>query len=552
MDDVTRQWTLNASDELAVKSGCYFSAPHAEKVCRFIEEFAHLSQGRWAGQRLKLMPWQDQFVRRLFGWRAPDGKRRFRSAFLLAAKKQGKSPLMSALGLYLLLADGEAAPEVHVCACDRDQASIIYTEAERMVQFSPALQRRVEVIPSRKMIIAGHGKLVANSSDSPKLDGINASAVLHDEVHRQPNRLLFDVMRYAVAAREQPLTISITTAGEEESGIWWELLDRSLQVEAGIIEDVTHLGVIYRASEEDDIDRPDTWRKANPSLGVTFSEADFKRDLEEAKRLPADLASFKRLRLNIVTLGESKFIDINAWDACSGTRTDPAGNDYPTYIGLDLSASDDLTAMVGITGNFEVGFDVGARFWLPENRIVELEKRHSQPYRQWAQEGLIALTPGDVIDCEFIERAVVDLAESRNVKSIYIDPFNARTLGPALKDKHGLPVEYLRQGFLSLNSPTKTLADLVIAGKLRHEGNPILRWHMSNCVVKTDPAGNHKLDKTQRRRKIDGAAALVDAVAGAMALVGEDTGSVYEKRGVLSIDISGPARAGRSMFPWIS
>jgi phage terminase large subunit-like protein len=294
-DDVkadTELWTLNASDELAVDQGCYFSVEHADRVCKFITTFCHLSQGKWAGQRLILMPWQEQFLRKLFGWRAPNGLRRFRRAFLLAAKKSGKSPLVSAIGLYLLVGDGEAAPEIYVCACDRDQAGIIFTEAARMVEYSPSLSKKVEVTPSRKILTCRHGRLVANSSDSPKLDGLNASAVLWDEAHRQPDRQLWDVMRYATAARQQPLTIVLTTAGEEKSGIWYELLEYSQGVEAGVIQDTSHLGVLYMADEGDDIDEPATWKKANPSMGITFSEADFKRDLDEAKANPATWRNF--------------------------------------------------------------------------------------------------------------------------------------------------------------------------------------------------------------------------------------------------------------------
>ncbi len=224
IDDATKDWILNRSDELAVAQGCYFSSKHGQDVCDFIERFCVLSQGRWAGKKLSLIPWQRSFLMRLFAWRRADGKRRFRRAFLMTAKKQGKSPLMSSIALYLLLADGEQAPEIYLCACDRDQAGIIYTESERMLQYSPTLQKRCDVIPSRKTILAGHGKIVANSSDSPKLDGLNASAVIFDELHRQPDRMLWDVMQYAVAAREQPLTVSVTTAGEEQSGIWHEEL----------------------------------------------------------------------------------------------------------------------------------------------------------------------------------------------------------------------------------------------------------------------------------------------------------------------------------------
>jgi phage terminase large subunit-like protein len=472
----------------------------------------------------------------LFGWRRADGKRRFRRAFLLAAKKSGKSPLMSALGLYLLLADGEKAPEIYICACDRDQAGIIYTESERMVRYSPVLQRKVEVIPSRKTILAGHGRLVANSSDSPKLDGLNASAILWDELHRQPDRMLWDVMEYAVAAREQPLSIGITTAGDDETGIWHEQLEYSLKVESGVIEDVTHLGIVYRAREEDDIDAVATWEKANPSLGVTFSLEDFRRDLNEAKTQPARLQNFKRLRLNIVCRAQARFLEMSDWDACGDPHLwQPPSDDRPCYMGLDLSTRDDLTALVVIAGDFASGFDTACRFWLPRENISRLEHQHGQPYRTWADEGLITLLPGNAIDYEFIEQSIVELSERIRLYKLFCDPYNAKKLSETLLNKHGLPVVYIRQGYLSLSDPTKTLLELIMGRKLRHCGHPVLRWHASNCIARQDAAGNIKLDKDLSKRKIDGMAALVNAIAAAINSDESDGPSVYETRGVLTL-----------------
>jgi phage terminase large subunit-like protein len=473
---------------------------------------------------------------RLFGWRQENGKRRFRRAFLMAAKKSGKSPLMSAIALYMLLADGEAAPEIYICACDRDQAGIIFREAQRMTQFSPALDKRVDVVESRKIIMAGHGRIIANSGDAPKLDGLNASCVLWDEVHRQTNRLLWDVMEQSVIARTEPLTIAITTAGESEADdqLWYEMKRYAQQVEAGVILDTTHLGIIYAASEEDDIDDPATWLKANPSLGVTFTADDFRRDLEEAKTSPAKLQNFKRLRLNIVCHSEEHFINLADWDLCSEWNQPAA--DTPLFLGLDLSSHDDLSALIGLCGDFRNGFDLMAKFWLPEEPIAELEKRHNQPYREWANKGLIDLTPGNAVDFDFIERDIVAIAAQHNLIGLAVDPWSASRLSQALENKHGLPVKYVRQGFASLSEPTKTLLDLIVSRKLRHGAHPVLRWHASNAITKHDPAGNLKLDKSKRRYKIDGIAAMVNALYAAIEAGDSLEPSVYETRGPLVLD----------------
>jgi phage terminase large subunit-like protein len=520
----------NASDHLALSQGCYFDEAEGLRPIEFIERFCRQSKGRWAGKPLKLMEWQRSFIIRLFGWRAPDGKRRFRTAYLEVAKKNGKSTMISALVIYLLLGDNEGAPEVYLNAVDREQASIVFDEAARMVGGSPLLSRRLEVIKSKKRITdpIGHGKIQANSADAPSKDGVNASAAIFDELHRFKTRELWDVFEYAGASREQPLRIVISTAGEEEEGPWFEQREYSEKVNEAVFPDVAHLGVIHRALPDDDFDDPATWRKANPSLGVTINEDDFQKDLAKARNNPAELGNFLRLRLNIVARGAGKFIELSDWDACDGLEQASAG--APCYMGLDLSDRNDLTALVSITGDFQSGFDVECRFWLPRENIAKLERQHQVPYRTWADQGYIILTDGNTIDYDSVKHQIVDIASERNLIKLLSDPYNAKKLAEELLNNDGLPVEYVRQGYLSLSDPTKTLHELIMARKIRHGGDPILRWHASNAVVRRDPAGNIKLDKEKSRRKIDAMAALVNAVAGAISHPNEGD-SVYEKRG---------------------
>lgn len=527
-------WIRGPADELAVSQGCWFDLQAALFVVDFIETFCCQSKGRWAGKPLTLLDWQKDYLMRLFGWKTRDGKRRYRRSYLEVAKKNGKSTMLSALAIFLLLADCEGAPEVYVNAVDREQASIIYDEASRMVKASPELLKRLSVIDSRKRIIdeAGNGKFVANSADVASKDGINASAVIFDELHRQKTREMWDIFEYAGASREQPLTISITTAGETQDGVWHEQREYSEKVNSGVIPDITHLGVVYRALESDDIDDPATWKKANPSLGVTISEEDFARELREAKEVPTKLANFKRLRLNIVARGDTAFVSIDKWDRCGSfiaieRRTS-------VWMGGDLSSIDDLCALATIAGDPADGFDVRMKFWLPDENIVELEHKHQVPYRTWADAGLIELTPGNVVDYSFIRREIVVLADEFDLRKLLFDPYNAAKLALELKEQDGLPVEFIRQGFLSLSGPTKQLLRLVLGGKLRHGGNAILKWHASNAVAEQDAAGNIKLSKGKSKKKIDGMSALVNAIAAATDGPTEED-SVYDDRGLLFI-----------------
>jgi phage terminase large subunit-like protein len=542
MIPIPKFWIRNPSDVEAIARGCYFDDEAAEKPIEFIEKFCKQSIGRWAGQPLTLFDWQKDFLHRLFGWTRPDGRRRFQRVYLEIAKKNGKSTLLSALELYLLLADGEGAPEIYINACDKKQASIIFRESSRMVESSPSLKKRLKVVgggeqEGSKRIVweEGHGCIIPNSSLVDTKDGFNPSAILWDELHRQPNRNMWNVFLWSMTARDQPLRVAISTAGEDESGIWHEERDYSEKVNSGVVIDIEYLGVVYRALPEDDIDSPESWRKANPSLGETFTEEAFKRDLELAKRTPLELAEFMRLRLNIVTRAAQKFIDPVKWKACEGTvRSIEQLRGVPCYGGADLSSTEDLTAMALLFGDANTGFELHVRAYLPEDDIVELERRDKAPYRAWATQGYLCLTPGPCVDYNFIRRDINAYAKSCNLRALHVDRSYAVQLCTDLKESDGINVDYLRQGYLSLTSPTNELMRLILTKKITHDGNPVTTWCLLNAIATKDAAGNIKLSKDKSRLKIDVAAAIVDAVSAAIA-GGASSTSVYQSRGVLFV-----------------
>lgn len=531
----------NPSDTLAVEQGCRFDEAAGVRACEFVEKFCRQSKGRWAGQPISLIDWQRDLLMRAFGWRRADGKRRFRTVHVEVPKKNGKSTLLSGVALYLAVADNEDAAEVYLNAVNRKQADIIFEEACRMVEASPALSRRLNISRYNGTIVdpRAYGKIQKNSADAPSADGVNASGIIFDEVHRFPSRKLWEVFDQAGISREQPIRFAITTAGEEAEGIWWEEREFSEKIAAGVVLNTTHLGVVYRARTEgdeggpDDLDDPEVWKRANPSMGHTMTIEDFELDLKKAREKGgSEWANFRRLRLGIVARSEGKFIALSQWDACrAAPDPDP---DEPCWMGLDLSSSDDLTALVILAGNTTDGFDVECRFWLPRDIIVDLENQHGQPYREWADRGFIELTPDRTIDESWIEAEIVKVAAERNLKMLLIDPWHAREIGKRLINVHGLPVEEIRQGFKSLGEPTRKVRDWIVAGKLRHGGHPILRWHASNAVEERDPAGNIKLTKRNPRKKIDGMAALINAAAGVIDSP-EFGPSVYETRGLISL-----------------
>lgn len=535
---VPAKWIRNESDRLAIREGCYFDEAKGRAPVEFIQRFCRQSKGRqWAGQPLVLLDWQIDFLMRFFGWRRADGRRRFKRFYIEIAKKNGKTTLLAALQLFLLLADDDG-PEIYINACDRSQASMMFEESRRMVEQSPELKRRLKVTESSKTIsyAARNGFIRANSADAPNKDGLNPLAALFDELHRQPNRELWDVFEYGGAARDEPIIGSITTAGEDETGVWFEQREYSEKVASGVIEDSTHLGIVYRALPEDDIDDPATWRKANPSLGVTIREDDFARELNEAKEIPVKLANFKRLRLNIIARESGLFIPPERWDACGLVIVVPSKlRGRHAYGGLDLSTTTDLSAFALLVED-EIGdYDLIMRFWLPEENVLALERRDRVPYLSWAERGYIILTPGNVIDYGFIRDEVVDVVSPYELHSIHADPWNATQLITELREADGLPMKEIRQGFLSLSAPCKQLLRLVMGGRIRHGGHPVLRWNAHNAVAEQDAADNVKLSKRKSRKKIDGLAAAVNAVAGTIDPDADDVlgESVYETRGLL-------------------
>lgn len=543
MPTVDPKWIRNASDVLAVEQGCWFDEDAANDACEFIESCCCLSKskGAIAGVPMKLIDWQRDFVMRLFGWKNADGLRRFRTAYLEMGKKNGKSALISALAVLLLVYDNEPGPEVYLNACDRFQAEIVFNEAAAMVDANPDLKEMVRVVDTSKRIVCDENKgfIRANSKEVASKDGVNSSATIFDELHRQPDRELWEIFLYAGIARDQPLLISITTAGEDKHGVWWEQRDFSEKVNEGSTPSTTHLGVVYRALPTDDIDDPATWHKANPSLGITITEKDFKEALDKAKTNPSEFSHFKRTRLCIETPGPAQFIVLVDWDASAGPYAVNEIHPLPAesqWIGLDLSSTNDLTAMARIWGDQESGYDLTMRFWLPEDNIGLLEQKHGVPYRQWAEMGLIELTPGSVVDYQYIRREVVQIGSEGETKLILFDRLGATKIALELKDLDGFPVQFVAQTHFGIGAATKELDRLYRSKRLRHCGHPILRWMAPNAVTVRDINDNYILSKKLSNKKIDGLAAIVNALAGAIGQSAVEEGrSVYEpgERGLL-------------------
>lgn len=534
---VPPEWIRDESDKLAIAQGCWFDEAAGLRVVRFVERFCIQTVGVYAGRPLTLLDWEYNAAMRLFGWKRADGRRRFTSVYIEIAKKNGKSTFLAALEIALVLIDGEASPQIYINACDRGQASIIFDESARMVKASPELAKRLHVVDYKKRIVcpANNGSIRANSADAPNKDGFNPSAVLWDELHRQPDFSLWDVFLYSMSARRQPLRVAITTAGEDDAGPWHEQREYSEKVAAGIIPDVTHLGIIYRCLPTDDLDDPAVWRKANPALGHTIDEETFAKEWDDAKANPRLMAGFKRLRFNIISRGDVVFIPVEEWDACADPTplqnlAEPIASLTATG-GFDLASKIDLTAFAALIDLPNGKPHLVMRFYLPKDRAAHLEKIDRVPYLLWAEQGHLILTPGAATDYEFIRRDInalagrswnetnhayktdPDLNHRIHFTEIAGDEWNAAQFATDLRDRDGFNISFVTQGYRSLSPPTKELEKLITIRGLTHDGNPLMRWCVSNAIAEEDAVKNVKLSKKKSRQKIDGMAALVNALA---------------------------------------
>jgi len=513
----------------------------ADRAISIIELMKH-STGEWAGQPFHLMPWQRKPLEKFFGTLNADGTRQYRTLYEEVPRKNGKTEQGAAIATYLLVGDNEPGAQIYSCAGDRGQASLIYNAAAPMVRQSPALSDRLTIIESQKRIVyhATNSFYQVLSAEAYSKHGLNVHGNIFDELHTQPNRDLWDVMRTGSGARRQPVTMVMTTAGYDRNSIGWEIHDYACKVKDGIIEDPTFLPVIYAAPEEADWTSETVWKKCNPALGV-FRKIDEMRGLcKQAQEMPAFEMTFRRLYLNQWVNSAERWMQITVWDAC---RVEFCADEFsgPCYAGLDLSTTTDLTALSLVFPHEDGTYSVLAYFWIPEEAMREREHKDRVPYGQWVRKGLVHATPGNVIDYDFILHDLEEKLKIYDIRELAFDRWGSQKIiydlqkigfeiDPKVQGRH---LVQFGQGYASMSPPTKELMTLALQKNIRHDGNPVLRWNVDNIVVTQDPAGNLKPDKARATQRIDGVVAMIMALD--RATRNTDSGeSVYETRGVIT------------------
>ena len=531
--------------------GLVWDAAAARHALDFFGHLRH-STGEWAGHPFDLQPWQAFVVGSLYGWKRADGLRRFRTAYVEVARKCGKSVLLAGTALYALVADGEPGSHVYAAATTRDQARIVFGEAERMVDASPALRARVTRTVNNLAVLATSSWFRPLSADATKMDGLNVHFAAVDEVHEHSSPEIVQKLNTATGARRQPLIFEITTAGHDRHSVCWQHHEFSVKALEGTMPaEAADSWFAYIATIDpgDDWTDPAVWIKANPSLGVTVKVSDLKRQVDEAREMPAQQNAIRRLRLNEWTEQVTRWLDMEVWDEGGPPRgTNPAAVKVglealaellagrECYGGLDLARVNDLSALVLLfpptgEGDLPDKWIALCRFWVPEEDILRRARRDRVPYDVWRAQGFLVATPGNATDFAFIEQEILELAARFDLRELAYDRTFAGEIVQSLQDE-GLNLVQFGQGFLSLAAPTAELECLSVSRALWHGGHPVLRWNASNVAVRQDPAGNIKPDKERSTERIDGISALVNALGRAMQR-GESERSVYEERGFL-------------------
>lgn len=524
-----------------------FSEAHADRAVRFFEMLRH-TDGQFYNQPFELLPWEEEIIRDVYGTLKEDGTRQYKYVYLEVPKKNGKSELAAGAALYHLFADGEMKGEIYGCAADRKQAMIVYKTARDMIDLVPALKKRARKIDSIKKIIDKTSGSVYEvlSAEAYTKHGFKTSACIFDELHAQPNRDLWDVMTFeAGATRLQPIWWIITTAGDDPDrvSVGWEqheYAERVLAARNGTApaedDDPTWYVAIY-AYNGDDIYDEKHWFDANPSLGPVKSLESMREAAETAKRKPANERLFRWLDLNQwITYKLTTWLPLDLFDATVGdwNRADLFGKDC--YIGLDLSATTDLTAICALFPPQQDQLDWRCFWhcWLPKDILAERVQQDNVPYDRWAEMGYLTATPGNVVDYTEVEKTILEIKKFYNVIEVPSDRAFAAMLLQRL-EQQGMTCVDIPQTYKQMTGPMNlvevllrkaskkakddiqeddalekeveaALGDqgyLMLKAGLTHENNLVARWCFGNASIAKNGNAEIKLVKEHKGRSVD-------------------------------------------------
>ena len=505
-----------------------------QDICAFIENLSHVD-AQWAGTPIILEPWQIFILSCVFGWTGTDGLRRFREVYLEVPRKNGKSLMLSAIGLYMLLADDEAGAQVVSAARQRDQARVVWDISRRMVVAEPELQSAFGVTAQKLSVFVEStgSSFQALASDKDSLDGKSISCALVDELHAHRDRGTYDVLDSSSGARSQPIMFIITTAGSNQAGICYERREYTTKIlDKSIPDDMATLstfGIIYTI-DSDDIDN--VWndvsllQKANPNYGVSVLPFGIEKDWHKAKKTPAAQNEFLTKRLNLWVNADVAWMQMHRWDSCKDESLrleDFEGEDC--IMGGDFASKVDIASICLL---FERGGHLYPFFnhYLPDETV---RTSSNDLYSGWWRNGSLTVTEGQIVDFDKIQQDCIDFASRFQIKEFAYDPHQATQFAGNMINQ-GFNMIEVRPLVLNFSEPMKELEARVLANTISHN-DEIMTWMISNVVGKYDHKQNIYPRKQRPENKIDGVIALLSAMNRYMT-PSEDNTSIYDKRGL--------------------
>ena len=508
LDDL--EW--QADDDFAF----HYDAPSAERACSFIEHLPH-TKGRWAarGEKLVLEPWQAFFVCNVFGWlRKGDGFRRFREALLFVPRKNGKSILAAAIGNYMLLADGEHGAEVYSGATTERQAWEVFKPARLMVKNSPRLKSSFGVsVNAKNLAVVSDGSLFEPIIGNPG-DGASPSCGIVDEYHEHKDDTQYDTLQTGMGARDQPLMLVITTAGDNIAGPCYALQERAQAMLQGTRPSDEIFALIYGVDQDDDWQSEAALVKANPNYGVSVGRDFLIARQREAVMSVRKQAIFKTKHLNVWVQTREAYFNVEVFKKAADATATPEGfADWPCMLAIDLAEKRDLTSVVLL---FQEPVETDPRYavfswhYCPAD-TVDLE--YNDHYQEWREAGLLIETEGAVTDARIIKADVEELIEKFNPLEVVFDPWKSRQMAVELSEAGATCVEF-RNSPSNMNEPMREMDALIMGGRLIHDGALPFSWMLGNVVDggKRGSTDLHRPDKDKAENKIDGPVACIMAL----------------------------------------
>jgi phage terminase large subunit-like protein len=523
----------------------YFDEAAGEAVCEFVELCSHV-KGPWAVKKrgdpdagyLRLESWQSFVIIILYGWKCvDDDSRRFREAFLLLPKKNGKSTLMAPLQLYHLTSDGEEGGEVYCGATSRDQAMNVFSQAWHMVAKDPEMQAELDLLlTGTDSNPTGIHQRCTHSFYKPLIgkpgDGTNPSCAVIDEFHEHADNTMVTTMRLGGVARRQPLLIYISTAGDDISGPCYTKQQDCQDVLNGLARADDLFVMLWGLDDDDPWDTIESARKANPNFGVSVTEKGVLSELAEARRSPLKRADYETKRLNRWVGSRQPFFNLQGWLDLGDTtlsEADFAGDDFTSAT--DAAAKLDLCSTVNVYRRMlagEMHYFLFARHYLPEERIDSPDNPNKM-YRAWANEGYLIATPGARTDLGRVEADILTDAQRGGLLSWSYDPYYLTQMSQRLQAE-GITVVETIQNVKNHSNPMLEWEALIESGRIHHTGDPVLAWAVGNTTARRDANGNVYPRKEKDDKKIDPVVAGIMALGRSILDDGTRKKSIYERR----------------------